>query len=405
MLEFKDPIANTTDSNFNEVRDAGLAYLHPSSINTHNQTIKIDKKNLTNCILNSCLGIESDDRIKQGIIKSTTNLGAGFYAPQPFLLPPEHQELELLLSKVFDSNPIIALSTTLAHLGAITTLVQKNDLLILDFYAHQSMRLAINNIPGKIQIKTIAHNDTQQLERIIKKHYNDPNINNIWYFADGIYSMQGDYAPLKKIDALLKKYENFYAYLDDAHGMSVLGKNGKGYVLGFFEKQPEKLVVAASLSKSFGMGCGAAIVLANAEWKRKIKTCGPTFIFTTPLPTAIYGAGIASAKIHLSPEITKLQNELHKRISFFQTKLSASQSITMENNGQPSQIFYLKTQGMEQALKLGHYLKENGFFTGVCPYPVVSKNCIGVRIVLSVNHSLNKLEELANLILIFFSQL
>ena len=139
---------------------------------------------------------------------------------------------------------------------------------------------------------------------MVSKLQTNLTVNNIWYLADGVYSMLGSHCDVIALAELLDRYPNFYAYLDDAHGMSITGKHGR------------RMVVAISLSKSFGIGCGGAEVVPNAEWQRKIRRCGPTWISSSPIPIPMLGGGIAAAKIHLSDEITTLQNKLRQRMQW-----------------------------------------------------------------------------------------
>jgi len=177
----------------------------------------------------------------------------------------------------------------------------------------------------------------------------------------------------------------FYAYIDDAHGMSIMGKHGRGFVLGSFDKQPEKMVVAVSFSKSFGMGCGGAVILPNSEWQRKIKRSGPTFIFSAPMPVPMFGSGIAAAKIHLSSEIKQLQEKLRLLISLFQAL--AKQYKLPVINYDYSHIHYIKLNSINEVMMLALKLKKNKIFVGSYIYPAVSKNNCGIRIVLSLHHT------------------
>jgi len=137
------------------------------------------------------------------------SFGASFYVPRPFIAPPQAKEFENLLHDIFESYPVVALSTTLAHMGALPVLIQENDLLILDLFVHNSVRMAANSVNNKVTVKTVPHNDMKHLERIIRKAKVDPNINNIWYLADGIYSISGAHCPVHEIVQLLDRYDNF----------------------------------------------------------------------------------------------------------------------------------------------------------------------------------------------------
>ncbi len=395
MLKFTDHLVNKVDTSLSQLSDHNLGQLVIDSINPDGRTVVTEGKKLVNFALNNGLGLETDPRVKEGIINSTKAFGSGFYVPRPFFPAPEYFELEGLLSEIFGSSPLLALSTTLAHLGALSVLIQTGDLVILDFFVHSSIRMAVGNISNKATITYAPHNNIDKLERIIQKAQKDPKINNIWYLADGIYSMQGTRCPMQDVLRLLNKYDNFYAYIDDAHGMSIMGEKGKGYALGSFDSQPEKLIVTVSLSKSFGMGCGGAVVFPNPEWKRKVKICGSTFVFTAPIPAAMYGAGIAAAKIHLSPEITQLQEQLQKLIHLFYQKCQEFKIPITNIKEECCHIFYINMPSIDSALRTCQELKKAGFFVGPCIYPAISEKSSGIRVVINRHHQESDIESLA----------
>ena len=83
----------------------------------------------------------------------------------------------------------------------------------------------------------IRHNNMEMLEDMIRENPN--KYDQIWYMADGVYSMFGNLAPMDDLLTLLEKYENFHLYIDDAHGMSWTGKYGRGTVMGDDGMHPE----------------------------------------------------------------------------------------------------------------------------------------------------------------------
>ncbi len=317
MLEFTAPLINNIDQQIKFAAQEKVWQLTTEDVTSDGRILNIEGRQLINFALHSYLGLETDPRVKAAIIDAAQNFGTSYSASRAFISAPQYKVLEDLLSNIFESYPIIIPSTTLAHLAAFPILIQKNDWVILDHFAHNSVRMAAKTVAEKAKVVTVPHNDMNRLEAMIKKAQADANINNIWYLADGVYSMLGGLCPIKELNHLLEKYNNFYTYIDDAHGMSIMGKNGRGYALGSFAKQPEKMVVAVGFAKSFGMGFGSAIVLPNAEWQQKIKNCGSTCLFSGPIPTPMLSAGIALAKIHLSPEIKILQAKLKDLISYY----------------------------------------------------------------------------------------
>jgi len=265
----------------------------------------------------SYLGLEVDQRLKQGAIDATLSYGTQYSSSRLFSSCGLYEELEDLFYKIFDGNPaVLAATTTLSHLAALPILVQDDDLVIMDHQVHGSVQLAVQLLKARgIKVEMIKHNRMDMLEDLIKENPN--KYNKIWYMADGLYSMYGDYAPLKDILCLLEKYPTFHFYVDDAHGMSWTGRRGNGYVLSQMSLHP-KMVLTTSLAKGFGTG-GGITVLADKEMMRKITTCGSSYTYSGPVQPPMLGASIASAKIHLTDEIYVLQSKLKSKLELAQS--------------------------------------------------------------------------------------
>src|SRR3954471_9106591 len=243
--------------------------------------VTIDDHKVVNFGSCSYLRLEVDDRLKQGAIDATIRYGTQYSSSRLFSACNLNEELEDLFYKIFDNNPsIIAATTTLTHVSAIPILIQDDDLIILDHQVHGSVQLAVQLVKARgTQVAMIKHNRMDMLEDLIKDNPN--KYNKIWYMADGLYSMYGDYAPLKDIVALLDKYSNFYFYVDDAHGMSWTGTHGNGYVLSQVPLH-HKMALSTSLAKGFGTG-GGVLVLKDPEMRRKIFTCGSSYTYSGPV--------------------------------------------------------------------------------------------------------------------------
>src|SRR4051812_31419375 len=136
------------------------------------------------------------------------------------------------------------------------------------------------------------------------------------------------------------------------------------------------MVVALSLAKAFSAS-GAAIVFPNDDWARMVRTCGSTMIFSGPLQPALLGAGIASARIHLSREIGVRQRALTKRIDLFNE--SCKELGVRLASSAPTPIRFVKVGLEERAYDLAASLMAEGYFTNVATYPAVPKGQAGIR--------------------------
>src|SRR5574338_503464 len=310
---------NTTvsiiDNCLTESVKKGVLHLNASDRSLEGVQITINDKKLINFGSCSYLGLEQDPRLKEAVIDATMRYGTQFSASRAYVSAPLYPELEALLTQLFQAFPVITASTTLGHLSTIPVIIGPNDAIILDLQVHASIQLATNQC--RVQgtpIEIIRHSDMNALEKAIQA-FRQKGMRRIWYFIDGVFSMYGDIAPLADLYTLLGKYDNFYLYADDAHGMSWAGTHGRGVVLGSRPMHP-KMIVSVSLNKAFAAS-GGAIIFPNAEWQRQVRTCGGTMIFSGPIQPPMLGAAIASAKIHLSEEIHELQKQLQEKILYF----------------------------------------------------------------------------------------
>jgi len=179
--------------------------------------------------LSDYLMLMHDERIKQGAIEAIRNNGFNLSISREFMHLHLTDEAEEILSKVF-SNPVVLYpKTTLAHVGALPLLIDRKDAVILDHHVHATINMAADMVKAHgTHLEMIRHNNLNQLEERIKELRKTHK--KVWYLADGVYSMYADLIPIKEINALMDKYEEFYTYVDDAHGVSWAGPNGAGYV-------------------------------------------------------------------------------------------------------------------------------------------------------------------------------
>jgi 7-keto-8-aminopelargonate synthetase-like enzyme len=341
--------------------------------------VTIDGKRVVSFGSCSYLGLEVDDRLKHGAVDATLRYGTQYSSSRLFSACNLYEEIEEQFYRIFNNNhAILAATTTLAHLGALPILVSDDDLVILDHQVHGSVQLAVQVLKARgTRIEMVKHNRMDLLEDLIKENPN--KYNKIWYMADGLYSMYGDYAPLQDIEYLLNKYPTLHFYVDDAHGMSWVGKNGNGYVLSQMAMHP-KLVLTTSLAKGFGTG-GGVTVLSDPEMKRKILTCGSSYTYSGPVQPPMLGASIASAKIHLSDEIYALQSRLESKIELTKNIIEHYQlPLVLPSN---SPIFYLGLGLPRVGYNMVKRLLHEGFYTNIGIFPGVPVKCCGLRLAIT----------------------
>ncbi|MFM8432806.1 MAG: aminotransferase class I/II-fold pyridoxal phosphate-dependent enzyme, partial [Bacteroidota bacterium] len=260
------------------------------------------------------LGLEHDVRLKTGAIQAVHKYGTQFSSSRAYVSSQYYDVSERLLSRMFGKPVLLLQSLTVAHTTNIPLLVGNDDAIILDAQVHDSVQNAVLMLKSRdIHVEVIRHNRIDQLEDRVKSLKD--TYKKIWYMADGVYSMQGDFAPVKELYRLADQYEQLHLYLDDIHGMSWAGPHGTGYVMSQGEYHP-RLYLTTGLTKAFGTA-GGLLVFPDEASHKLVKTNGKSFIFSIQMPPMILGATIESAKIHLSPEIETLQSDLLAKADYF----------------------------------------------------------------------------------------
>jgi 7-keto-8-aminopelargonate synthetase-like enzyme len=376
-----------------EASSYGVAHLTSQEESYNGRIITINNQEHINFSSCSYLGLALDERVINGSIDGVRRFGTSFPTSRSFLSLGYLEELEEKLESVFGYSCIVTSSTSLAHTAVLPIFITSKDVFICDHQVHTSVRVASEIVKSKGCLADIVrHNDINKLEEKIVEH--SKTRRNVWYFADGIYSMYGDKAPLKELVRLLDTYENFHVYVDDAHGMSWVGENGRGFVLSEAELHP-RMLLSTSLGKAFG-SVGGVLVCNNPKLKQIIKSCGSAYIFSSPLPPSVIGASIASAEIHLSPEIGVLQSALRDRIKLFNDLTSELPIPTLGRGDTP--IFFVPSGNPNTCFQISKRLMDLGFYQSSAVFPSVPYNSGGVRLTITNWLEMEDIEKMANVL-------
>ncbi|MGE5708501.1 MAG: aminotransferase class I/II-fold pyridoxal phosphate-dependent enzyme [Bacteroidota bacterium] len=378
---------DAVETMFSQANRRGIAFKSFEDETIDGRLFHSNNQELINFGSCSYLGLEMEEGIKEGAAEALWRYGTQFSSSRAYLSLPLYGELEELLGELFGGEVLVTPTTTLGHLTALPVLLQEKDVLILDQQVHHSVQLAANQ--ARVQgtgIEMVRHNRMdlleKRLEELCRKH------RQVWYLADGVYSMFGDLAPLEALTGLLERFDNFHLYLDDAHGMSWSGRNGRGYVLGNIPLHP-KMVVATSLNKAFAAG-GGALIFPQEAMKRRVRYCGGPMTFSGPLQPPMLGAAVASAKFHLSGAVHPLQEALRERIALCNRLLEAHQLPVVSPSEAP--IRYIGVGLPRIAHNLAHRLMDDGFFPNVANFPAVMMNRAGIRFTLTCHQRMEDIE-------------
>ncbi len=353
------------------------------------RTIKIKSKSVLNFGSCSYLGLETDQRIKQAAIEAIQAYGVHLSSSRAYLSTTLYAELEFLMKQIFGHPVVLTSSVSLGHQAVLPVVVEEGDLILLDQQVHASVQVAASLMQLKgVSIMVLRHNNMQELEEKLIEHCG--RYNRIWYMADGIYSMYGDAVHAQEIEKLLNKYRNFYLYVDDAHGMSWAGEHGNGFVLSQMDLH-EKMVLASSLGKGFGIG-GGIFVFKDQGLCNKVRNCGGPLIFSGPHPIPVVAASIASAKIHLSDEIHLLQKDLKKKMMYCSERLRHYGLPLVSKADTP--INFIGLGLVRVGYNLVQRLLNAGFYTNLAVFPAVPESCTGLRFTITRHHRLEDIEAL-----------
>jgi 7-keto-8-aminopelargonate synthetase-like enzyme len=380
------------DDVLSEAADRGLLM---RTVDEHDaldgRTVRLDGRTLVNFGSCSYLGLELDPRMRQGVVDAVMRYGTQFSASRGYLSAPPYPELEARLSAMFGGHVLVTPTTSLGHVAALPVLIGADDGAILDQQVHASVQTAANHL--RVQgttVEMIRHNRVDRLERMIERLA--PDHRRIWYLADGVYSMFADLAPFAELAELLDRHEQLHLYIDDSHGVGWAGRHGRGPALEALGMH-ERLVVAASLNKSFA-AAGGALIFPDRELLRRVRTLGGPMLFSGPIQPPLLGAALASAEIHLSEELELRQAALRERIELFDELREEFCLPTATRDVTP--IRYIPLGLPRVAHDVIANLMADGFYTNLGTFPAVPMKHAGVRITLTLHHGADDIRALVD---------
>lgn len=382
---------DTVDQVFTYAKHLKILHLKATGEQFTGRTIQVGAKVLYHFGTTGYLGLEQEKHLKEAAKNAIDRYGTQFPLSKSYIAHPLYDQLESLMAQIYKQKVIITKNATLAHMAAIPVLVGDKDAILMDHQVHWSVQDAAKRLKLRgVKIELVRHNRLDILEEKIQQI--SPKVNNIWYMADGVYSMFGDFAPVEELMDLSKKYKQLHLYFDDVHGMSWIGKHGRGYVMHKIKQLTPKTVIIGTLSKTFGAN-GSFILCGNQEHLNKIKTFGGPLTFSAQLDPASVGAAIAAAEIHLSDKINEYQEDLKNKINHFNLLVREYNLPLVEKNESP--VFFLATGIPETGYRLTAKLMKKGFFVNMGLFPAVPSKNTGLRITISRHNCKNEMEKLA----------
>ena len=363
----------------------------------------VDHTSLIDFFSCSYLGLDLDPRVISAASNHLAQCGVTFPAARTRGQIESFITLEGLLNRIFGNAFVVLFSTLhLCHLGMLPLLgsgempsfpLKKNGpLFILDKTVHASIQINRALIEQFGEVVVVDFNLIDDVEALFK--FAQQEDKTPIAICDSIGSM-GGIAPVISLYNFAQLYQG-YVYFDDAHGTSVFGRHGSGYVLDQFDGVlPSQVILTSSLAKAFGAIAGVLVLPTRAD-AEMVRRFASTYVFGGPPALAIIDAAISSAKIHLSDEIYILQTALQKNVSYFDSLIEEGDIII--NFGNPSPVRGIFIGDEFKAINLAVKLRQHGIAVSAAMYPTVAKGQSILRITISADHEAQEIKKLCDFI-------
>ncbi|MBE0649929.1 MAG: pyridoxal phosphate-dependent aminotransferase family protein [Bacteroidales bacterium] len=334
---------------------------------------------------NSYLGLTSHPKVKEAAIAAIKKYGTGT-AGSRFLngTLDIHIELEKRLARFVHKEAAIAFATGFqSNLGAIPTVVGRNDIAIIDGQCHASIIDATRLSYGKIL--KYRHNDMESLEKVMRNLENNGNSEGLRIIiTDGLFSMEGDIAHLDKIVEIAKKY-NASVMVDDAHGLGVLGDKGSG-TSNQFGLDDEVEMIVGTFSKSLASVGG--FIAGSNELINYLQHNARSLIFSASLPPASAASVLAALDIiETEPEhIERLWKNTHHAIDHFR-------DLKMDIGESETPIIPVYIRDNEKSFMISQMLLEEGVFVNPVISPAVPPEGSLLRFSIMATHNFDQIDQ------------
>jgi 8-amino-7-oxononanoate synthase len=347
--------------------------------------VKVDGKEMIMVGSNNYLGLLDHPQVQKAAQEAVDRYGVATCGSR-FLngTLDIHVKMEEKLAHFMKKEAALAFSTGFqTNQGIISTLISRGDTVITDQMIHASIIDACRLSYG--DVCKYKHNDMVDLKKQLSSIGYDVGK---MIVVDGVFSMEGDLANLPDIVELAKKY-NAQIMVDDAHGIGVLGKNGRG-TAEHFGVEDEIDLIMGTFSKSFASLGG--MVAGNKKVISYIKHFARSLIFSASITPASVATVLATL------DIIQKEPERRERLWEITDKMKSSfQSMGYDTGSTETPIIPVYIRNDELAFMLWRLLRENGIFTNPVVYPAVPKGEALIRTSYSATHSDEELDTVLGL--------
>lgn len=357
-------------------------HIHVSERQENAYTLRQGKALISFCC-NDYLNFTHHPEVKQAAKQAIDIYGAGAGASR--LVTGNHPLIDTLEKQLAQlkgtEDACVFSSGYMANMGIIPCFIGAADIIFLDEFSHAC--LFAGSQLSKAKIKIFRHNDMAHLEELLEMHRKDHPRAII--LTDGVFSMDGDLAPLDQIAPLAKRHDA-WLMTDDAHGIGIMGGNNRSGSRATFDPLPEIPLQMGTLSKAIGSFGG--YLCASKSVIDLVKTRARSLIFTTALPPASAAAALKAL-------------ELIERDPDYCDRPIQNATLFCQQLGLPTPVSPIVPVIIGEAAKCmeaAAHLEERGFLvTGIRP-PTVAIGTARLRITFSARHSKEDILRLAHTI-------
>jgi len=374
---FKDRVIGEIEA----LRQQGSYTTSPILSGPQGPHITVDGRSFINLACNNYLGFANDPVVIQAAKDALNRYGFGLGTGRHICSMEVHRDLEKRLAEFKRRESAIVFQTGYdTNLSAISVLTGEGDLIISDELNHASIvdgcRLS------RAERRIYKHKDLDDLKRHLRDRQGDRTT---FVVTDGVFSMEGDIAPLPEIVELAEEY-GAEVYVDDAHGDGVLGERGSG-IVEHFNLHGRILIEMGTLSKAFG-GVGGYVASGKEIVEYLFQRSRP-FVFSTGHLPPMVAAGLVAAIVLLESQPQRLK-KLWSNASHFRRGL---QQIGFNTGSSATPIIPIIIGKSETAATLRRELLAAGIYVQAFSYPVVPRGAARVRCIVSAAHEEKDLDE------------
>jgi glycine C-acetyltransferase len=364
------------------LKEAGLYNRIRTLSSPQGAWLVVDGRRVLNFCSNNYLGLANHPRIVAAASAAVEKYGVGPAAVRSIAGTLDlHLELERRLARFKGVEASISFQSGFnANLATIPALVGKDDAIFSDELNHASI-IDGSRLSGA-KIIRYAHCDPGDLKRVLQEQRGA--FPRALVVTDGVFSMDGDVAPLDKIYAVVQDYDAILM-VDDAHGEGVLGRGGRG-IVDHYHLHGQVDVEVGTLSKAFGVVGG--VVAGNplvVEWLRQR---GRPFLFSSAMTVPDTAACLAA--VDILEESTELVDRLWENARYFKGEM---QRLGFDTGASTTPITPVMLGEAPLAQQFSRELFENGVFAMAIGFPTVPRGKARIRVMISAAHEQDDLDK------------